>query len=324
MMDYLRLHRGKWQVRVAIPTQARAAFCGKTLLLQNLDAPDLRTANRLKGAIVAGLKGRIAEALNPGDPLLREARLIRHQLDGSLNDDAERHAVSRANELGDRIEALDGGNAARSLPYRIAVGFNTPLDHYFDQWCTAQAYTGKTVVQHRKAFAILAGWCKAQGLEVILESITRRVARDFLATGLRARMRSGATINRYLSTYRTYWAWLIKDERAQSNPWADTHIRNRTRTFAEDNAGKRPFEAYEVKALLTGAAPAPLPDLMMIAALTGARIDALCNLRVRDCRDGVFFFRRAKTERRGRTVPIHSALIEIVLSGPRAKALRSF
>jgi integrase len=51
---------------------------------------------------------------------------------------------------------------------------------------------------------------------------------------------------------------------------------------------------------------------MVVAALTGARIDAICSLRVRDCSNGTFHFKRQKREPRGRNVPIHTKLKAIV------------
>jgi len=50
----------------------------------------------------------------------------------------------------------------------------------------------------------------------------------------------------------------------------------------------------------------------MIAALTGARINVICELRVRDCTDGAFKFKPAKQEPAARRVPIHPDLKEIV------------
>jgi integrase len=186
------------------------------------------------------------------------------------------------------------------------------VNHYVKQWCAEQGYTGKTIIQHRKAFAVLDKWCTSQGLEPTLQAITKRVVRDFLSKWLRVHLKTPATINRYLSAYRTHWAWLIKDERTDTNPWDNTHISTGSDAHEEDHEGKRPFTASEVRALLTGDAPEPLPDLMRSAALTGARIDALCNLRVRDCADGIFHIRKAKREKRARNVPIHSMLKPLV------------
>jgi hypothetical protein len=51
---------------------------------------------------------------------------------------------------------------------------------------------------------------------------------------------------------------------------------------------------------------------MPVGALTGARIDAICDLRVRDCREDQFTFKRAKREPKGRTIPIHPRLRSII------------
>jgi integrase len=125
------------------------------------------------------------------------------------------------------------------------------------------------------------------------------------------------TINRYLSSYRTHWKWLMQRDRIASNPWLETHISERSRLGGDhddqgNGQGKRSFTDREVRTLLAGSAPEPLPDLMMIAALTGARINAICELRVKDCWGGAFLFRRAKQEPRDRTIPIHSRLKSIV------------
>jgi integrase len=310
-VDHLRWHRGKWQVRIAIPADARPALGGKTCLIETL-GPDLNAANLLKGSIVTRFQALILEARSPGDPFLKEARAIRRQLDASRGDEEEMEAQLLANRLGDRIEEEQGGNAARNAAYKIAVGFNAPLDHYIGDWLADRGFTGKTEMQHRKAFTVLSDWCNARSIEPTLEAVTRRVALDFIAKYLHVHLAAPKTINRYLSTYRTHWAWLIRQDRVTANPWEKTHVAERNLSHEDDDDGARPFKDNEVRTLLTAAASPPLPDLMMVAALTGARIDAICNLRVRDCAGGNFNVRKAKKEKRARTVPIHPRLRSIV------------
>ena len=50
---------------------------------------------------------------------------------------------------------------------------------------------------------------------------------------------------------------------------------------------ERPFTDEEVRKLLTGPASPAMHDLMMIAALTGARLEAIVDLRARDCEAGI-------------------------------------
>jgi hypothetical protein len=121
---------------------------------------------------------------------------------------------------------------------------------------------------HRKAFTVLSDWCNSCNIEPTLEAITRRVALDFIAKYLRVRLATLKTVNRYLSTYRTHWAWLMRQDRMTANPWDNTHVTDRSQSHEDDDEGARPFEDDEVRILLTGSPPPPLSDLMMVAALT--------------------------------------------------------
>jgi hypothetical protein len=66
--------------------------------------------------------------------------------------------------------------------------------------------------------------------------------------------------------------------------------------LARTSADHRPegtavHRRYEVKTLLKGPAKPEMDDLMRVAALSGASLDAIVCLKVKDCReDGVFVF----------------------------------
>lgn len=92
----------------------------------------------------------------------------------------------------------------------------------------------------------------------------------------------------------------------------------------DDDERKRAFTNDELLKLLSGDAPGILLDLMVVAALTGARIDAICSLRFRDCGDGTFTFKRQKREPRGRDVPIHTELKAIVKRRTSSKETNAF
>ena len=83
---------------------------------------------------------------------------------------------------------------------------------------------------------------------------------------------------------------------------------------------ERPFSDDEVRALLSGLPSMPeLQPIMRIGALSGARIDAIVSLRVKDCDNGVFRFKPQKREKRARYVPIHSALAPMIEELVRGK-----
>ena len=79
----------------------------------------------------------------------------------------------------------------------------------------------------------------------------------------------------------------------------------------------RLFTDEEVRKLLTGPASPSMHDLMMIAALTGARLEAIVDLRARDCEAGLFTFKPQEKSARG--LPIHSALVDLVSRRTKGK-----
>ena len=83
---------------------------------------------------------------------------------------------------------------------------------------------------------------------------------------------------------------------------------------------ERSFTDEEVRKLLAGPASPPMHDLMMIAALTGARLEAIVDLRARDCEAGLFTFKPQKKEKSARGVPIHSALVDLVARRTKGKS----
>lgn len=67
-----------------------------------------------------------------------------------------------------------------------------------------------------------------------------------------------------------------------------------------------------------------LPDLVRLAALTGARIDAICQLQVRDCKNGTFRFQPQKREPDAREVPVHLSLKVLVARRTKGKEPGAF
>ena len=330
--DYLQMHGGKWRVVLAVPQDVRPAFGGRRYFLKPLGTSDPNEANRLKGAWLTRWRTDIALARRPDDPTLMEARLLRRQFEDGTDDqasDAFAEAVARADE----IEAANGSEAGDRF-FKIAVGHLSSLTEFLDEWIADCGYTGRTAMQHRLAFGVLTDWCKEQGIEPMLQNITRRMALRFRDQHLKPRL-AVKSVNRYLSSYRTHWNWLIERDQQgiAANPWSRTTAKRvRLAAGAERDEGKRPFSDDEVRSLLA-ADPGTvgmrgiaeiLPDLMRLAALTGARIDAICNLQVRDCQKGIFRFQPQKHETGPREVPIHSSLRAIVARRTKGKRPEDF
>jgi integrase len=83
---------------------------------------------------------------------------------------------------------------------------------------------------------------------------------------------------------------------------------------------ERAFTDNEARRLLEGPASPAMRDLMMIAALSGARLEAIVDLRARDVEGGLFTFKPQKRESGPRATPIHSALRTIVARRVKGKS----
>ena len=158
--------------------------------------------------------------------------------------------------------------------------------------------------------AYLLEWCTRRRVRPTLQAITRKVAARFMDE-----MREVAgdllpgTLNEYLRRLSRYWRWLMVREYVEADPWAALKVPEPT---GSHGAEERSFTDEEVLALLNGPASERMLDLMKVAALSGARLDAIVSLKVGDCGGGVFTFMPQKNEKQSRGVPIHSELLDIV------------
>lgn len=325
---HLQHRNGHWRVRLEIPEALRPRF-GKRFFIEPLGSVSLSQARMLRDQMLIRWRLLLAQASDPTDEVLRDVRIIRHRLltEDNENFTIDDHPGLDAIRLADEVEEREGVEAANYV-HALAFGAVSPLDEYLDDWITDKGFIGKTALQHRKAFSVLIDWCRGQHLQLTHQAITERVAWQFIEKHLERTIATRKTLNRYLSSYRTHWRWLKRRHRVEDNPWLDTHQSDNGHNKGDDEGSdqrKRAFTDDEVRTLLSGdAIPEPLPDLMRVAALTGARVDAICSLRVRDCHDGAFTFKRAKKEPRDRTIPVHSGLKVIMARRMKGKGAEEF
>ncbi|TIR27205.1 MAG: hypothetical protein E5X07_28450 [Mesorhizobium sp.] len=307
--QYLEWHGQQWRVRVKVPAKVRDLI-GRSKLTHPLHTADLKDANARKWPVVSRLKGVIAAAEKvqaTNDPV--EAEALRHRL--TRDDEGTQYAVNlRAHEL----EETQGLHTAKAF-FALASGQVTPLDHHADEFLKHQGYRMKSEGDFRRVLGWLGAWLRDSRLPVALEAVRRVDAGKFLSESLTVgRSRQKATA--YLGFIRQYWTWLLEKGHLPSgeNPWDGQKLpaERRPAREAETDKGKRPFTDEEIVKLLTGNGRPLLNDLMPVGALSGMRIEEICQLKVSDCRDGAFNVWAGKTDNARRTVPIHSGLTGIV------------
>jgi site-specific recombinase XerC len=326
---YLEFHRGKWRVTLATPRPLHAAL--GTRLKRPLNTTSLATANALKWAVVAELRAIIErtavgnpEADQPADEALAIAAHRAKIMDPEEREALDEEIARRADEMrGDPVETVaderggplylyDRDREARASTFAdLAMGRATPLSHHHDTYLSHSQTKVRTQGDSKRAIAFLTEWCGRVGLPATLEAIDRKAAlrfHDALPT-LPAAPPSPVTLTKYTGRLNRYWAWLMHRELVGANPW--TGIKFAAPKTPHDEL-ERPFTDVEVRSLLQGPASPAMHDLMRIAALTGARLEAIVDLKAKDCADGVFVFKPQKKERGARAVPIHSHLTSII------------
>jgi site-specific recombinase XerC len=306
-----------WFATVYIPRPLQATLGKK--LSRSLGTHDLPEAQRRRHRAVAEFQDRIAAARKAasgdrsGDSstasvLMAEAMAEREHWRSS--DGGEDDVGSMV--ISDRAEAIEAshGEAAALAYSRVASGLSTPIAHHVTGWLGEAQYPARSQVQHRGTVAELERWCAKAGVSTDLESVTREVAGRFIAALVSAKA-ARATVNRKLSTLRAYWSWLHHRGHTASDPWTGQRLA-RGRLAQEHEAEVRPVTDAELQSLLTSGADTVLADFILIAALSGARVESIAQLQVRDCQGGLFNIRRDKTRSGTRKVPIHSGLTALI------------
>lgn len=320
-MDYLEWHGNKLRVRVKVPDRLVRVF-GKTKLVQPLHTASVTQANQKKHRYVDAFKAQIAEAdkaLRSSDPITAEA--LQHRLH-TLHGTTPPVPLERR-----RVELFGPDDTDRAVPdeelafLEVAKGISTTLDHHLDAFADYKAYALKSRGDLKRAVQLLTDWLKTQHHPAFVEDMDRKLAGRFIDKALSSG-RGTKKASAYLGFLREYWKWLIHQHAlAEENPWEGKQVGKgpRQRLEAEPDGGKRPYTDDEIAKLIYGPATDYLPDLMRIAALTGMRIEEICQLRVRDCEGDIFKVHFGKTENAKRTVPIHPDLTPIIKARTKGK-----
>jgi len=191
------------------------------------------------------------------------------------------------------------------------------LSENVERWLDEGDYRDRTKSDHRAAINRLRSWMAEREMVEMVEAITSPIASEFVSTALRGTSTHTRTANKIISGLSSYWRWMERQGFADSNPWRGKSLPKPRRGVAADTR-ERAFTAGEMIALFNPPANHQgkynsLSDLMMVATLSGMRIEEICQLRVMDIADGLFTVNQSKTKAgTGRKVPIHPDLEGIV------------
>jgi hypothetical protein len=293
---YLELHQGLWRVVVAAPRPSTAR------LKRSLGTSSLREAQRRRWAVVAELK---AVGANPiaSTPDAEAWRAALAAGDGSRDDPTPYLFHDHLDALrGDPIATEQGEEGPvyiyspererRALDLATQV-YQTPLDLHLSAFIASRGDVGvDTRVRHERAVRDLTRWLPTTKT---VEAVTRKLAIQYVDT-----LPPGRQDPQRLSLY---WQWMVRRELAPTDPWSGLQAAQRARVEPE-----RAWTDSEALRLLEGPCSPSLSLLMKVAALSGARLDAILNVQVDG---GCWVFPPQKKETTARRVPIHSSLIQL-------------
>jgi hypothetical protein len=186
-----------------------------------------------------------------------------------------------------------------------AYGRATPVDTYLASLAIAE----RTKDIHRRALGLLREWTQKTSTPFTIQAMTRKVAIRFVDDLPTLKEATPRYLTLQVGKLSLYWRWLIHREHAETDPWQGLKL---TKARTPHNELERPFTDDEVRRLLSGPASTAVGDLMRVAALTGARLDAVVDLKVGDCAGGSFLFKPQKSETKPRRVPTSSMLVGLV------------
>ena len=294
---YLEKHQDLWRVVVGY----RAG--GKVVKLRrSLGTGSLREAQHRRWAIVAALKAsittaptddvdawRAALAAGDGGPDDPTPHLLSDHLDAIRGD-----PIATEQGEGGPVYLYDPERERRATELATQV-YQTPLEHHLDAFMASRGQLkADTLRRYTGPMKALGAWLKREGLPATIETVDRRVAIRYVD-----QLSPGRPDPKRLSLY---WQWMVKREHAQTDPWRDLQVVPRARVEPE-----RAFTEAEAKRLLSGPCEPSLNLLMQVAALTGARLDAIFHMRI-DWSAGTIIFPPQKKELGPRTIPLHSHL----------------
>ena len=319
-----------------VPDRLRAVV-GKTKLVEPLHTNSLAEANRLRWPVINRFR-ELLEKAEPearqkagqaADPLIEQALewnqdFRKAQADpehGAEFDDEGQMEYDGVTVLGGFISSraieiaeVEGG-ARASLFHGIAMGTATPLGLPVETWLTQKTIKPKQVLQYRRSVKKLEAHLSKTSAGAV-ELVTRRVAGGFVQS-LVEEQTHPRTINKYVSALSSYWKWLRAKGYVETNVWLEQAVPNPVKTRATE---PRPFTEDEMLTLLHGDAPVLLMDVMLVAALSGMRIEEVARVKVGDLKDGCFDVHVSKTKAGERMVPVHSGLNEVIKRRSLGKA----
>jgi integrase len=278
---YLEKHQGLWRVVVGHRENGKVVKARRSL-----GTASLREAQRLRWGVVAAMKAG-GPTLHP----INDPETWRAALEASTGEPDDSTGLLLHDHL-EALEAKHGERVAMEFADR-AYGRATPIGEHLPAFLASRGeLKTDTRKRHEAAVKNLSAWLKGAGLPATIQAVDRRTAVAYVD-----QLSPGHPDPQRLSLI---WEWMVKREHATADPWRDLQAAPRRPVEPE-----RAWTDDEARRLLEGPCSPSLRLLMEVGALTGARLNAIINMRVVG---DTIILPAQKKERGPRTIPLHSHL----------------
>lgn len=306
MPNHLEKARNKWDAVLTVPTELRGVNGLPSLRFRkSTGTPDKRKACTIASQLVAGWKLLIEQARGNDTGFLADAIQFREDIekaqDAEYKDTLEAVLLDRVGDMGQS----QGFSQAKQF-YDVAMGVQTPHSLHFDNWKAQLTVSPRTIEQYSKDTQLFIEQFP------VIEDVNKKEVSLWL-DGLSAKGVTKDTQRRIIKGCRNYWKYLSRYniKRMVEDPFHQVILADK----GKKKVPREPFEPHELVELWAMARDAQedvLADLIVLGAYTGARIEELCSLMVKDVAEDVFNIIDSKTAAGVRAVPIHSRIKPVI------------
>lgn len=327
MSNHLIKQGNTYHVKVAIPADVQDIL-GKKAFKKSLKTADKTVAIARSGPLIIEYKKKIEEARgNPTQSLdqfledarevLREARKDPHVNEDDLFPLQQEIIEKLAKAFGARhpeeLNPKDEQQVIRA--YKVADGQLTPLEQHLEDYLGTRAIESKTLDRNRQAIKRFAESCTT------VQDVNKQAVRDFVkrlsdpkpeGMGLQ-----NHTIKVHLSALMGYWRYLCEEGIAPedaANPFEKVRLPEVSRKDANE-AKRLEFTVSDIQMLhqaISEKGDEQLAAIFDLAIYTGARIDELAQLQIKNVSIDEITIKRAKSKAGNRTLPVHDELKPLV------------
>ena len=307
-MNYLVLKSNIYYATLTIPLEMRDSIGRGVRFFQSTKSKSEPEALRRATVLVAGWKAEISKARgsapNPKDTFWESLRR-----DYMATDDEGTKIVIE--KLAEKMAATAVNTNEATRLFKFATDqAGILLAPLVEDWKGSLRVTQKTIDQQHRDVTRMAEHFVS--LETLKPKMVKSWTDKLILEGS-----TSATLERIGNGCHSFWRYLKKAGILPidaSDPFVGSFSLART-TAPRVTVNRKAFTDAELatiyqKAIAKG--DEPLARVIALGAFTGARIEEICSLELKNCTRGMFKIVDSKTEAGIREVPIHPALVSLV------------